>query len=318
MSDWYDFPRYPKTTRREAKDGIKARSRRGDIGERWWSRRFVEALESFANANRLRRGRSYARSGQVMDLDVESGLVTARVQGSRKRPYTIRAEIDRFDDDEWSLAEDAIAAQALFLAALLAGEMPADIEDAFDAAGLELFPRSHADLRTECSCPDWANPCKHIAATLYILAEAFDDDPFLILAWRGRDRDTLIERLRERRAGAGPEATSGASPGTSSATASIAGTNAEADGGGGGGSGGDSARADAHVSDESRAAAETGDEADDAGGDDSRSDHAVAGAPPVDDDAAVPDARFDSDPPLASSLDDYWRVGPGLESVTVD
>lgn len=200
MRDWYDFPRYPKTTPRKARDGIKARSRSGAIGERWWSRRFIEALETFADRNRIRRGRSYARSGQVTDLDIRPGIVTARVQGSRARPYDVGAEIDPFSDADWLLAERAIAAQALFLAALLAGEMPSDIEDAFAVAGLELFPTSNAGLRTKCSCPDWANPCKHVAATLYILAEAFDEDPFLILAWRGRDRHTLLDGLRERRA----------------------------------------------------------------------------------------------------------------------
>jgi uncharacterized Zn finger protein len=202
MSDWSEFGR-----RRQAKDGIRARSQRGGIGETWWSRRFLEALEGVAADSRLSRGRSYARSGQVMDLKVEPGVVTARVQGSQPRPYGVRIALKPFTGAEWARVEEALAAEALFLAALLAGEMPRDVERAFAAAGLSLFPAKPGDLSTGCSCPDWANPCKHVAATYYILAEAFDADPFLALAWRGRPRDALLERLRELR-GAVPDAPS--------------------------------------------------------------------------------------------------------------
>ncbi|HEX6370924.1 MAG TPA: SWIM zinc finger family protein [Longimicrobium sp.] len=197
MSDWRDWETGP---RRQAKDGIKARSTRGEIGETWWSQRFIEALRAVADAGRLTRGRSYARSGQVMDLRVRAGSVTAQVQGSRPRPYQVLIRLAPFTDAEWARAEEALADQALFLAALLAGEMPRDVEQAFAAAGLSLFPSRRQDLRSECSCPDAVNPCKHVAATYYILAEAFDADPFLVLSWRGRARDDLLARLRELRA----------------------------------------------------------------------------------------------------------------------
>jgi uncharacterized Zn finger protein len=196
MSDWWEFG----GPRRPAKDGIKARSTRGDIGETWWSQRFIAALKEVADAGRLTRGRSYARSGQVMDLHVEPGAVTARVQGSHPRPYAVSIRFTPFTDTEWARAEEALAGQALFLAALLAGEMPRDVEQAFAAAGLSLFPTRPKDLKSTCSCPDASNPCKHIAATYYILAEAFDTDPFLVLRWRGRARDDLLARLRELRA----------------------------------------------------------------------------------------------------------------------
>ena len=203
MTDFSEFG-----PRRAAKDGIKARSARGEIGETWWSQRFIEALKAVADGGRLTRGRSYARSGQVMDLRVERGAVTAKVQGSAIRPYAVRIDLTPFTEAEWSRAEAALADQALFLAALLAGEMPRDVEEAFQAAGLSLFPSRPDELRTECSCPDWANPCKHTAATYYILAEAFDADPFLVLRWRGRARDDLLARLRELRAVRQPDADS--------------------------------------------------------------------------------------------------------------
>lgn len=206
MSEWWY---YEHAERRPARDGIRARSQRGEIGESWWSQRFIAALREVTDSARLSRGRSYARSGQVMDLKVEPGKVTAKVQGSRPTPYRVRIEMEPFSGEEWARAERALADQALFLAALLAGEMPHDVEEAFEAAGLSLFPKRPEDLAGECSCPDWANPCKHLAATLYILAEAFDADPFLVLAWRGRQKEQLLENLRELR-GAAPEA--GAEP----------------------------------------------------------------------------------------------------------
>ena len=194
------FP--PRRPRRGTSAGTLAKSRRGDIGERWWSRRFVEALEWITDSNRLGRGRSYARSGQVIGLEAGPGIVTALVQGSRRDPYQVRIELDQFTDGEWERVEQAMAEQAVFLAALLAGEMPEEIEQAFEAAGVSLFPKRIFELRPSCSCPDAAVPCKHSAATLYILAERFDQDPFEILAWRGRSRSHLIRRLRKLRASA--------------------------------------------------------------------------------------------------------------------
>jgi uncharacterized Zn finger protein len=210
--DWKWYP--PPSKRRSAKDGVASRSRRGRIGATWWSRRFVDAMERICDVNRLRRGRSYARSGQVSRLEVDAGLVTATVQGSRRSPYRVEIAVHPFDDAEWAAVEMALADQAIFLAGLLAGEMPDEIEEAFDQADLSLFPNRPEDLRTSCTCPDWANPCKHIAATLYILAERFDDDPFEIFRWRGRGRDELIRSLRSRRMAAatadGPPADTGA------------------------------------------------------------------------------------------------------------
>jgi uncharacterized Zn finger protein len=108
--------------------------------------------------------------------------------------------------DQWEQATGALARQAIFAAKLLAGEMPQDIEQAFDAAGVPLFPRGPQDISASCSCPDYANPCKHIAAVYYLLGERFDEDPFLIFQARGRTRDQIIAALRAQRAGASDEA----------------------------------------------------------------------------------------------------------------
>lgn len=201
MASFNHYPHYERSQPLPA-DGIQARSRRGAIGEKWWSRRFIEQLESFGVGSRLKRGRNYARAGQVVELEVEPGVVLAKVQGSRYSPYRVRIRGKVLSESQWRRAEKAMAAQALPLASLLAGEMPRDIEELFASCKLTLFPRSKRELTSNCTCPDGENPCKHIAATYYILAERFDEDPFLIFAWRGREQDELLERLRARR-GAG-------------------------------------------------------------------------------------------------------------------
>jgi len=173
--------------------GIKARSRRGSIGEQWWSRRFIDILEGICDKGRLDRGRRYARAGQVLNLDLEPGRLSARVQGSRTEPYQVEVKIPVYDGAAWTRVQEALAHQAVFRAKLLAGEMPTEIVTVFDDLGLPLFP---VDLDMKCSCPDWGFPCKHLSAVLYLLAEAFDDDPFLVLAWRGREREELLGALR--------------------------------------------------------------------------------------------------------------------------
>src|ERR1700722_3320570 len=176
--------------------GIRARSRRGAIGEQWWSRRFLAVLESYGMSGRLQRGRSYARRGQVMEFALGTGKVTARVQGSRPQPYNVSVTVLPLTTAQWREVESRLASQALFRARLLAGEMPDEIEQVFADCGTPLFPRSSRDLEMNCSCPDWEVPCKHLAAVCYVLAEAFDDDPFAMLAWRGKGRDDLLAALR--------------------------------------------------------------------------------------------------------------------------
>jgi uncharacterized Zn finger protein len=206
----WDPPYPPASPPRPVKDGLRAKSKRGAIGETWWSQRFIEVLEDFHGGPRLARGRAYARRGQVIDMDVGAGEVRARVQGSRARPYSVTIGVTVLGDPDWARVEEAMASQAVFLARLLAGEMPHEIEDAFAATGLSLFPATASDLDTDCSCPDWENPCKHIAAVYYLLAEAFDRDPFLIFAWRGRPRERLLAELRALRGGGAGIPASGA------------------------------------------------------------------------------------------------------------
>ncbi|MBM0235631.1 SWIM zinc finger family protein [Micromonospora sp. STR1_7] len=185
---------------RRVDGGLRARSARGAIGRSWWSRRFLEVLESFALGTRLTRGRSYARAGQVLRLDIAPGRVSAQVQGSRPRPYEVSIGLSPFPAALWSRIEAELAGQAFFSARLLAGDLPDELEELFVAAGAPLFPAGVDELTQRCNCPDFAVPCKHLAATFYLLAEAFDADPFELLHWRGRSRAELLEQLRARRA----------------------------------------------------------------------------------------------------------------------
>jgi uncharacterized Zn finger protein len=196
-NDYWDY--YEPSRPIKVEGGIKAKSERGEIGSTWWSKRWIGVLESFSMGTRLTRGRSYARQGQVISIDIEPGVVKAKVQGSRPKPYNIKIQLRPLSDQDWEEVTEAMASQAIFAAKLLAGEMPTNIEEAFHAVKLSLFPTAAKDLVTDCSCPDWANPCKHIAAVYYLLAERFDEDPFLIFKLRGRTKDEIIQALREKR-----------------------------------------------------------------------------------------------------------------------
>jgi uncharacterized Zn finger protein len=196
---------------RKVEGGIQINSTRGPVARTWWSQRFLGVLESLGVGGRLSRGRSYARAGQIVSLDVDAGGAVAQVQGSRPQPYKVRIGIPAFGKAEWAAVTQALAGEASYAAALLNGEMPREIETVFDGVGLSLFPADQRDLAMDCSCPDYAVPCKHLAAVFYVLAERFDADPFQILALRGRDRETLLEELRARRAAAAPPDENGGS-----------------------------------------------------------------------------------------------------------
>jgi uncharacterized Zn finger protein len=214
---YWDF--YEPSRPIKVEGGIKTKSERGDIGETWWSKRWIGVLESFSMGTRLTRGRSYARQGQVISIDIEPGIVKAKVQGSQPKPYNVKIRLAPLSDQDWEKVTEAMAAQAIFAAKLLAGEMPKNIEEAFATVHLSLFPTAAKELDTDCSCPDWANPCKHIAAVYYLLAERFDEDPFLIFKLRGRSKEQIIGVLREKRVATLPEESTAPSTNTDTALA---------------------------------------------------------------------------------------------------
>lgn len=172
------------------------------FGVTWWGRAWVEALEGRArlDPNRLPRGRSYARTGRVGELSIAPGVVEARVQGTRPNPYRVRLRVREFSAPEWQAVHLALAVRAGHAAALLDGELDPGVVEALAQEGVELLP-GPGELGPACSCPDWANPCKHAAAVCYLVAERMDRDPFTIFLLRGRDREELLAGVRARRVG---------------------------------------------------------------------------------------------------------------------
>jgi uncharacterized Zn finger protein len=194
---WREYRAAPKKP--PPAHGIKMKK----AGTTWWGQRWIEALEHVlrGDAARLGRGRTYARAGRAHDFGVQSGKVVAQVTGSRPQPYAITIELEVLADADWEKAIQGMAERAQFSAELLAGEMPQAIDEVFRAAGTSLFPEQRSDLQTSCSCPDWGNPCKHVAATHYVLGEALDRDPFLLFELRGRSKAQVLDALRRARTG---------------------------------------------------------------------------------------------------------------------
>ena len=196
----YDYGGYwPKKKPRRPGPGPK-RTGRSPFGSTWWGREWVGALEGRArlDPNRLPRGKTYARQGAVGDIDVSAGEVSAPVQGSRRTPYQVRIRVRLFTAEEWSAVFDALACQAGHAAALLEGEIPPEVAGDVQAVGLDLLP-GPGELQPRCSCPDWADPCKHSAAVCYLVADLLDADPFALFLLRGKSRPEIMAELRGRR-----------------------------------------------------------------------------------------------------------------------
>ena len=191
------------TTSRATRQGQRQpRKSQEPLASQWWSQRFTAVLEGYGLGPRMERGRRYARSGKVTDLAVKAGRLEARVQGSRATPYRVSVRSEAASKAQWRSLEMLFASRLGWAAQLLAGEVPANLEAAFAEAGVALFPRRWGDLQVRCGCPDDAEPCKHIAAVLYVFAQQLDGDPWLLLAWHGRDRQTLLQALQQGPAGA--------------------------------------------------------------------------------------------------------------------
>jgi uncharacterized Zn finger protein len=168
-------------------------------GREWWAQRWIDVLESFGWRRRLERARNYLREGRVLSFNFEGAAVSAKVQGTAPDPYDVSLSIDPFTDEQWQYVIDEMSQRAIFAAKLLAGEMPQNIEEAFTASGLSLFPFSKFDIHSHCSCPDPVNPCKHIGAVYYQLGEHFSRDPFILFQLRGKTKQDIITNLRQRR-----------------------------------------------------------------------------------------------------------------------
>ena len=165
----------------------------------WWVEQWMELINSYRFKKRLERAWEYARSGNVTSIRFEGRRVHARVQGTDEEPYKVKLWLDVLSDDDWGYVLDALTQKARWSAQLLAGVMPADIERAFAASGKRLFPFKLQEVRSECTCPDKVNPCKHVSAVFYLMGERFSEDPFVLFQLRGRTRSQLLADLAKRR-----------------------------------------------------------------------------------------------------------------------
>jgi uncharacterized Zn finger protein len=172
-----------------------------------FTRPFLAMFESLRMAATFARGRRDARAGHVRQLTISGSLVTGQVRGPEDATaFRARIAVRALGAAEWARVEDSLAAEARYTAELLAGRMPADIDQVFGRAGLTLLPLSLDEVAMGCSCERWPMPCVHLAATCYALTSSFETDPFGAFAWRGRPRDELLTRLSQLRGTAAPPA----------------------------------------------------------------------------------------------------------------
>lgn len=165
----------------------------------WWVAEWMELINSYRYKKRLERAWIYAREGNVLSIRFEGRRVQARVQGTEAEPYKVKLWLDVLTDEDWEFVLEALTQKARWTCQLLAGIMPDDIERAFAVSGKRLFPFKLQEVRSECSCPDKANPCKHISAVYYLMGDRFSEDPFVLFQLRGRSRSQLLSDLAERR-----------------------------------------------------------------------------------------------------------------------
>jgi uncharacterized Zn finger protein len=169
----------------------------------WWGRHWIDAIERISTtyANRLVRGLKYAQQHRVRNLKVAPGKIELQIAGQRRAPYRVNIQLKVLTAGQWNKIVEVLSGRAAFTASLLAGELPESLSEVFDQCGMPLFPNRMNDIKASCSCPDWANPCKHVAAAYIAVAEALDADPFLLLSVRGRNQEQLLSDLRTARSG---------------------------------------------------------------------------------------------------------------------
>ncbi|MDA3925360.1 MAG: SWIM zinc finger family protein [Kiritimatiellae bacterium] len=159
----------------------------------WWSRRWVDMMEQFRLGARLGRGRNYAEGGQVSELIVEQGQVKAVVQGVQKDPYISTISFKTLKSKAKKIVINELRLNPVLIARMLVGDLPLQIESILLKEGCPLFPEKERDLKSRCNCPDWANPCKHLAAVYYLLGEEISKNPMLLLKLRGITRKDIFE-----------------------------------------------------------------------------------------------------------------------------
>ena len=178
--------------------GIRAQESRAGSGRSWWAKEWTRRLEAMGLRGRLGRGKSYAASGQVVAMSVDGNRVTAKVQGTRSAPYEASVVFRMPEGEARARIVAALRREPMTVARLLADDLPTEVETVFRTEGYDLFPGGKLgpgkyDMTTACSCPDYANPCKHSAAALLILGEEIARRPATLLELRGIALEELYD-----------------------------------------------------------------------------------------------------------------------------
>ncbi len=150
------------------------------FGRTWWGEQWLKSLDRIDFSNRLPRGRSYANKGMVASVKINENMVQAKVKGSRPKPYDITLIVPPFFDEEKKIFIAGIKDNPLVVSQLLNRQLPKELLDIAEKNNIKIFPQSWQDIKLNCSCPDWAVPCKHLAAVIYIIANEIDQNPFLV------------------------------------------------------------------------------------------------------------------------------------------
>ncbi len=204
-NEWLQVRRLNRSRQREVpvnhlqtRYGIRAFSQQGKFGTEWWSQRWIQIIESYQLGVRLTRGKRYARMGQVLSIEFMPGLIFAVVQGSRPKPYEVDIKLLTWTDTEWEKVVNFIQFRPEIMSQLFSNRLPLSLEAELKLLGLYLFPQQFMEFSTDCSCPDWSNPCKHVAAVFYLIAEVLEKNPFLLFELRGKDRESFLTMLLPR------------------------------------------------------------------------------------------------------------------------
>lgn len=171
----------------------------------WWGQRFLEILQTFTNPTRLGRGFRYANRKRIEQFLIEDNLVIGKIRGNASPYYgvytpplhTTTIEFDTYSRSRWQFAIDEMTSKASLVSKLMLKDMPNDLEAICNKYKINLLPQSREEITTTCSCPDWENPCKHVAGLYYFLANQLDEDPFLLLELRGLSKAALYEELEK-------------------------------------------------------------------------------------------------------------------------
>jgi uncharacterized Zn finger protein/superfamily II DNA or RNA helicase len=165
------------------------------FGKTWWGEHWLHSLENVDYDNRLPRGASYARNGYVKEIKIAGNQITAKVAGSRPSPYKVTIVVPPFFNEQVEQLMTEIIKRPALISKLLNRELDPAILSIAEALGLKVFPRRWTDFKMQCSCPDWAVPCKHLASVIYVLSREIDNNPFLVFDIHNVN---LLEELKKR------------------------------------------------------------------------------------------------------------------------